>query len=188
MCVFCGSSPGAQSQYARVASQLGQELVRRGHGLVYGGGNVGLMGTIADAVLEAGGNAIGVMPASLVEKEVAHSGLTQMHVVASMHERKALMADLSAGFIALPGGLGTLEELFEILTWAQLGFHSKPCGLLDVAGFYEHLSKFLDHCVDEKFLKSMHRTTLIHQTSPSALLNLMDQYRPPVGDKWIDRS
>jgi len=151
ICVFLGSSGGVRPEYAEVAKHLGRELVRRNLGLVYGGANLGLMKTLADTVLAEGVEVIGVIPKMLVEKEIAHEGLTELRVVGSMHERNALMADLADGFIALPGGLGTLEEFFEVWTWGQLGQHVKPCGLLDVCGYFGHLIKFLDHAVDERF-------------------------------------
>jgi uncharacterized protein (TIGR00730 family) len=171
-----------------MAEQLGQLLAASEIGLVYGGASVGLMGTVADAVLRAGGQVIGVIPQSLVDKEVAHKGLQDLRITSSMHERKALMADLSDGFIALPGGIGTLEELFEIWTWAQLGHHSKPCALLNTEGFYDGLATFLDTVVDEGFLKKLHRTMLITERSPEDLLVAMKSYAaPPAGGKWIDR-
>jgi uncharacterized protein (TIGR00730 family) len=187
-CVFSGSSWGVRAEYARMAEQLGQLLAVSEIGLVYGGASVGLMGTVADAVLRAGGQVIGVIPQSLVDKEVAHKGLQDLRITSSMHERKALMADLSDGFIALPGGIGTLEELFEIWTWAQLGHHSKPCALLNTEGFYDGLATFLDTVVDEGFLKKLHRTMLITERSPEDLLVAMKSYAaPPAGGKWIDR-
>lgn len=171
-----------------MAEQLGQLLAASEIGVVYGGASVGLMGTVADAVLRAGGQVIGVIPQSLVDKEVAHKGLQDLRITSSMHERKALMADLSDGFIALPGGIGTLEELFEIWTWAQLGHHSKPCALLNTEGFYDGLATFLDTVVAEGFLKKLHRTMLITERSPEDLLVAMKSYAaPPMGGKWIDR-
>jgi uncharacterized protein (TIGR00730 family) len=188
VCVFCGSSPGANLQYAAVTKQLGKILARRGLTLVYGGGNVGLMGVLADAVLKDGGHVIGVIPQSLVDREVAHAGLPDLRIVASMHERKALMADLADGFIALPGGIGTLEEFCEILTWAQLGLHQKPCGLINVAGYFDHLMAFLDHSVGERFLRPEHRGMVLVEGDPEKLLDHLDAYRPPLLEKWIDRS
>ena len=188
ICVFTGSSPGARGDYAAAATALAEELVARGLDLVYGGANVGLMGTIADRVLELGGRVTGVIPASLVEWEVAHRGLTELRVVSSMHERKSLMADLSAGFIALPGGVGTLEETFEVLTWAQLGMHEKPCGLLNVAGYYDPLIDFLQHAVDERFLKNVHRELLMVEDSAASLLDAFASYQAPTVDKWVDRT
>lgn len=162
---------GARPEFADVARSFGQLLAARKIGLVYGGASVGVMGTIADATLAAGGEVIGVMPRSLVDREIAHTGLTELRVVTTMHERKATMADLSDAFVALPGGLGTLEELFEVWTWAQLGIHRKPFALLDVAGFYEPLVAFLDHAVDERFIKPSNRSALIVETDPRALLD-----------------
>ncbi len=190
ICVFLGSSGGVRFEYAEVAVQLGRELVRRNLGLVYGGANLGLMAVLADTVLAAGGKVIGVIPHILVEKEIAHQGLTELRVVDSMHERKALMADLADGFIALPGGLGTFEEFFEVLTWRQLGLHAKPCGLLDVRGYFSHLLQFLDHAVEERFLRQENRDLLLWATEPDKLLDLLDLfegYRPSHIPKWIDR-
>jgi len=161
--------------------------VRRGLGLVYGGGRVGLMGVVADAVLAAGGEAIGVLPRALATKELAHDGLSAMHVVGSMHERKALMADLSDAFVALPGGLGTLEELCEIVTWAQLGIHRKPCGLLDVEGYYQPLLEMLDHAVGEGFVRPEHRGLVLADSDPEKLLDQVLTFRPPQLEKWVDR-
>ncbi len=165
-----GSRHGSRPDYAEAASVLGRELVGRGYGLVYGGGNVGLMNVVADAVLGLKGNVTGVIPSSLVSKEVAHRGLTELRVVGSMHERKALMAELSDGFIALPGGIGTLEEFFEVLSWAQLGLHDKPCGLLNVSGYYDALIQFLDHAVSEDFIKPKHRALMLVEDDPAKLL------------------
>lgn len=192
ICVFCGSNPGRRPRYARVAAELGKLLAHRRIGLVYGGGKIGLMGVIADAVLEANGEVIGIIPEALAEKEVAHAGLTTLHVVGSMHERKALMADLASGFIALPGGFGTLDELFETLTWAQLGYHSKPCGLLNVDGYYTKMIEFLDHLVAEKFLLPIHRALLIVESAIDPLLErlLHYHYHSPAAlqQKWIDKA
>ena len=171
ICVFTGSRHGASSAYADAAEQLARDLVERGFGLVYGGGNVGLMNVIADAVLALGGHVTGVIPNELVSKEVAHRGLSELRVVKSMHERKALMAELSDGFIALPGGIGTMEEFFEVLSWAQLGIHNKPCGLLNASGYYDHLIQFLDHAVSEDFVKPKHRALLIVEHDPTILLD-----------------
>ena len=187
ICVFAGSSPGASRDYTRAASGLAKELVIRGVHLVYGGARVGLMGTVADEVLRRGGQVIGVIPESLVSKEVAHEGLTELRVVKSMHERKAQMAELASGFVALPGGLGTLEETFEVLTWAQLGFHGKPCGLLNTGGFYDPLLAFLTRCVDERFVKDAHLAMLMVEAEPGVLLDRFDRYDAPVSGKWIDR-
>ena len=187
VCVFTGSSPGARAEYAIAAEQLGRELVSRGHELVYGGGKVGLMGLLADSVLAGGGKVIGVIPEALVAKEVAHGGLSELRVVASMHERKALMSDLSDAFVALPGGLGTLEEFCEVLTWAQLGLHAKPCGMLNVCHYFDALLAFLDRAVEERFLKSEHRALVMTADSPSALLDRLASFQPQRVEKWIDR-
>lgn len=187
VCVFTGSSPGGRPSYRSTAQALGEVLVEAGITLVYGGGRVGLMGEIADTVLDGGGEVVGVIPQSLVDKEVAHSGLTDLRVVGSMHERKAVMAELADGFIAMPGGLGTLEELFEVVTWAQLGFHRKPCGLLNVEGYFDPLISFLDSAVAERFVKPEHRSMLLVSEDPAGLLEELGDYRPPPTDKWIDR-
>jgi uncharacterized protein (TIGR00730 family) len=188
LCVFCGSSPGARPAYGDAAEELGRLLVEREIGLVYGGGAVGLMGRLADAVLAEGGEAIGVLPEALVEKEIGHPGLEDLRVVGSMHERKALMADLADGFVALPGGLGTLEELFEVYTWAQLGLHRKPCALLDVEGYYEGVATFLSHAVEERFLREDHRGMLIVERDARTLLDRLSDFEPEaVVPKWIDR-
>ena len=186
ICVFCGSGTGTDPAYADAARRLGRALAERGTTLVYGGGHVGLMGVVADAALGAGGGVIGVMPKALVEREIGHTGLTKLHVVGSMHERKALMSELSEGFIALPGGNGTLEEFFEVLTWAQLGEHGKPCGLLNVAGYYDPLLAVFDRMVEKEFLREDHRKLVLVETDPSALLERFDGYRPPTNVKWID--
>ena len=175
ICIFTGSRYGKSPEYAAVAVQLGRELVARGCGLVYGGGNVGLMNAIADTVLDSGGEVIGVIPNSLVSREVAHRGLTELRVVQSMHERKAVMAELSDGFIAMPGGIGTMEEIFEVLSWAQLGLHDKPCGLLNAAGYYDPLIQFLDHAVSADFIKPQHRALMIVEERPAALLDRFEQ-------------
>lgn len=188
ICVFAGSSRGAREQYALAAQQLARELVAQGYEVVYGGGKVGMMGVLADAALGAGGKVIGVIPKALLAKEIAHGGLTELRVVGSMHERKAMMAELSVGFIALPGGLGTMEEFFEVLTWAQLGLHAKPCGLLNVSGYFDSLLAFLDSTVSERFVKSEHRALVITSTSPTELLERLAAYRSPQVEKWIDRS
>lgn len=187
VCVFCGSNFGVEPLYAEAAEALGQLLVRRGMTLVYGGGKVGLMGSIADAVLSAGGEVIGVIPRALLLKEVAHERLTNLRIVDSMHERKALMADLADGFIALPGGYGTLDEFCEILTWTQLGLHQKPCGILNLGGYYDHLLGLLDHAVREGFLKPVHREILLADTDAERLLDAMLQHEASVVDKWIQR-
>jgi hypothetical protein len=171
ICVFTGSRRGTLIDYRDQAIEFGQSLVERGFGLVYGGGNVGLMAVIADTVLERGGHVTGVIPDALVSKEVAHRGLTDLRIVQSMHERKALMAELSDGFVALPGGIGTLEEFFEVLSWAQLGLHDKPCALLNVSSYYDGLIQFIDHAVAQDFLKPKHRALLIVEESPIKLLD-----------------
>jgi uncharacterized protein (TIGR00730 family) len=187
VCVFCGSSTGARPAYADAARRVGETLARHGLGLVYGGGRVGLMGVLADAALAAGGRVVGVIPKSLATKELAHTGLTEQHVVRSMHDRKALMAGLSAGFLALPGGVGTFEEFFEIITWAVLGLHRKPIGLLNVAGYYDPLRALLDHAVTERFLRPEHRALVVLSDQPEALAaDLLAHVPPSPGPKWID--
>ena len=188
ICVFCGSSSGDLPQFAEVARSLGATLVRRGYGLVYGGARVGLMGAVAEAVLEQGGEAIGVIPGELAAKEIAHDGLTELIVVGSMHERKAVMAERADGFIAMPGGMGTLEEIFEVLTWAQLGIHAKPCGLLDVGGYFDPLLRFLDDAVSHRFLRSEHRAMLLVASEPHEMLDAFEGYRPIEVKKWLDAS
>jgi uncharacterized protein (TIGR00730 family) len=191
VCVYCGSSVGDDPAYATAAVALGRELAARGVGLVYGAGNVGLMGVVADAALAAGGKVVGVIPEALARWEVAHGGLTEIHVVQTMHERKALMADLSDAFIALPGGFGTLEELFEVLTWTQLGFHrdvpNKPCGILNVAGFYDPLLAFLDGMVERRFLRPEHRALALAAPDVHTLLAALEDFAPPAVPKWWDR-
>jgi uncharacterized protein (TIGR00730 family) len=177
VCVFCGSKVGEGTVYAETARQLGRQLVKRGLGLVFGGGHIGLMGVLADAVLHARGEAVGVIPKDLVDKELAHQGLTKLHVVAGMHERKALMADLSDGFLALPGGFGTADELFEMLTWAQLGLHAKPIGVVNVAGFFAPLLAWLDQTVASGFVRSRHRQLLLESQEPGELLDRMLAWR-----------
>jgi uncharacterized protein (TIGR00730 family) len=186
LCVFCGSSAGSNPSYAEAARTFGRTLVRRGLGLVYGGGSVGLMGELADAMLAAGGDVVGVIPRALQLREVGHDGLTTLHVVGSMHERKARMAELADGFVALPGGMGTLEEFAEILTWAQLGLHRKPCGLLDVEGYWRPLVAFLDHAVAEGFVRPEHRRIVLVAERPDALLDAFEAYQPPAVQRWID--
>jgi uncharacterized protein (TIGR00730 family) len=188
LCVFCGSSLGADPAFASAARQLGALLAERRIGLVYGGASVGLMAEIANSTMAAAGEVIGVIPHSLVDREVAHRGLRDLRVVDSMHQRKAVMADLSDGFIAMPGGLGTLEEFFEVLTWAQLGMHTKPCGLLNIAGFYDKLLAFLDHAVEQRFIKPVHRATVMVADRPDDLLAKLEAYRAPASGKWIDRA
>lgn len=185
ICVYCGSSSGKNPAYAQAATLLGRAMQQRGIGLVYGGAAVGIMGAVADAVLAAGGEAIGVIPKSLAVKELAHTQLTELHVVESMHERKAMMADLSDGFIALPGGWGTLEELFEMLTWAQLGFHQKPCGLLNIEGYYDGLFGFLDKAFEQGFVNELYRPMLMKASQPKVLLDKFDSYTAPVVRKWV---
>jgi hypothetical protein len=188
LCIFCGSSPGARPDYAAATEELAKLLAQRGIGIVYGGASVGLMGLLADSALAAGGEVIGVIPAALQRKEIGHAGLTHLEVVSSMHERKALMAELSNGFIALPGGSGTLEELFEVFTWSQLGLHRKACALLNVAGYYAGLETFLDHAVNERFLRPEHRAMLLCEDTPEAVLDALERFEPPVVDKWLDRA
>ena len=185
ICVFTGSNPGAQEAYGKAAQALGRELVSRGLDLVYGGARVGLMGLLADEVLAAGGEVHGVMPHLLYEREVGHEGLTELHLVDSMHERKAMMAELADGFIAMPGGAGTMEELFEVFTWAQLGMHQKPLALLNVAGYYDGLIAFLSHAVDEGFLKAAHMGMLLRDSDPGRILDDFADYVPPTIDKWV---
>ena len=187
ICVFCGSSAGCRPEYRAAAVEMGQELVKRNLGLVYGGGKVGLMGALADAVLASGGEAIGVIPENLMAREIGHSGLTTLHVVRSMHERKALMADLSDAFVAMPGAFGTLEEFFEVLTWSQLGLHTKPCGLLNIMNFYSPLLQMLDHAVEERFLKVENRNLVLARNSVGELLEALAQWRPTRFEKWLDR-
>jgi uncharacterized protein (TIGR00730 family) len=186
ICVFLGSSIGRSPIYADVASRFGALLAARGIGLVYGGGTVGLMGIIADAAAEAGGEVIGVIPEALRAREHDHRGLSDLHVVTTMHERKAKMAELSDAFVALPGGIGTFEELFEVWTWAQLGYHDKPCGLLNVNGFYDRMADFIDHVVAEGFLQPVHQGMLIVEQEPDAMLDKLLGYIAPSTKRWID--
>lgn len=185
VCVFCGSSSGESPVYLEAATRVGEILAREGLGLVYGGSRVGLMGRLADAMLEHGGEVIGVIPRALVNREVAHGGLSELRVVGSMHERKAVMAELADAFIALPGGLGTLEELFEVVTWSQLGLHRKPSGVLDVRGYYQPLIAFLDHAVREGFLAAPHRRMIMLEEDPEALVARLREYEAPVVPRWI---
>lgn len=187
ICVFCGSSAGVSDVYRKAAVELGQLLAKNDIGLVYGGGSVGLMGAVADAAVDGGGQVTGIIPKKLADAEIAHEKVDDLRVVASMHDRKALMADLSDAFIALPGGIGTFEELFEAWTWAQLGYHQKPCGILNVAGYYDALSTFLDHVVDQGFLKPHHRSMLIVSNDQHALLEQLREYHAPKTEKWIER-
>jgi uncharacterized protein (TIGR00730 family) len=184
-CIFCGSSPGARPQYTEATEDLGGLLVEHGITLVYGGASVGLMGRLADTVLSEGGEAIGVMPRALVEREIAHLGLTDLHVVDSMHERKALMAAMSDAFIAMPGGFGTYEEFFEAVTWTQLGVHKKPCGLLNVAGFFDPVIEFLDRAVREEFIRPQHRAAIVVDPDPAVLLDALEHLALPDVPKWI---
>jgi uncharacterized protein (TIGR00730 family) len=187
VCVYCGANPGRDPAYAEAARAMGTTLAQRGIGLVTGGGRVGLMGVVAEAALAAGGEVIGIIPEALMRKELAHAGLTRLEVTASMHERKARMAELADAFVALPGGLGTFEELFEIWTWAQLGWHAKPCGVLNVGGYYDKLVGFVDHAADEGFLRPQHRAMLIVESEPDRLLDRFERYDAPVVPKWIGR-
>jgi uncharacterized protein (TIGR00730 family) len=187
LCVFCGSSPGLDPAHRRAARELGGMLVPRGWDLVYGGARVGVMGAVADAVLAAGGDATGVIPRALVRKEVAHDQLTSLEIVGSMHERKQRMAELADAFVALPGGMGTLEELFETLTWAQLGMHSKPCGLLNVDGYFDPLLDFLDCAVEQRFVSPAHRRMILVARTPRELLDRVESYEAPQVEKWLDR-
>ncbi|MGI4741442.1 MAG: TIGR00730 family Rossman fold protein [Janthinobacterium lividum] len=183
--VYCGSSSGNQEIYTQQAREMGRELARRDLTLVYGGGCVGLMGTIADAVLAEGGRVIGVIPGFLADKELAHQGCTELHVVDTMHQRKLLMADLAEGFVAMPGGFGTLEELFEVLTWGQLGLHNKPMGLLNTQGFYDSLLALLDHMSAEAFLRGETREQVLQKANAAVLLDAMQNYRPMRLEKWL---
>lgn len=185
ICVYCGSNSGKLPQYREAARILGHELAVRGIGLVYGGAGIGVMGAIADAVLEKGGEVFGVIPSALATREVAHGGLTELFVVNSMHERKAKMAEMSDGFVALPGGWGTIEEIFEMLTWGQLGLHKKPCGLLNTSSYYDHLFIFLEHAISQHFVKAEFRPMIIMDQSAAALLDRFQDYRAPQVKKWI---
>jgi uncharacterized protein (TIGR00730 family) len=184
ICIFCGASTGANPIYREAAIAMGQTLAANGIRLIYGGGAVGLMGVVADAAMAAGGEVIGIIPRSLKESEIGHTGLTRLEVVDGMHARKARMAELSDAFIALPGGLGTLEELFEVWTWGQLGYHSKPLGLLDTNQFYSKLSHFLDHLVEEGFVKVKYRAMLQRSDSPRDLLQLLNAWQPSIHSRW----
>jgi len=188
ICVFSGSSPGADVAYRAAATDLGSRLADRGIELVFGGASVGLMGVVADAALEGGGRVIGVIPQSLVDREVAHPALTELRVVDSMHERKAVMAELSDAFVALPGGVGTLEELFEVYTWNQLGLHAKPLGLFNVRGYFDGLARFLDHAVAERFVTRAHRAMLLVSEDLDGLLDGLARWEAPLQPKWIDRA
>lgn len=188
VCVFCGSNPGNDPAYLAAAGRVGRSIAAHGYKLVYGGAEVGLMGAVADAALGAGGHVTGVMPKALVEKEIEHKGLSELHEVSSMHERKALMADLSDGFIAMPGGVGTLEEIFEIWTWAQLGHHRKPLAFMNIAGFYDPLGAFLDHQSDEGFVRKGHRDMAIFSDDVEEILNAFENYDAPQLQKWVERA
>ena len=185
--MFCGSNVGGRAAYRQAAEQLGRTLVERKVGLVYGGGNIGLMGVLADTVLAGGGAVFGVIPRALVAREVAHKDLTKLHIVDSMHERKQLMADLSDAFVALPGGYGTFEEFCEAVTWSQLGIHKKPCGLLNVEGYFDHLIGLFDHAVRERFLHPDNRALVLEANTPAALLDALATWTPPSKEKWIDQ-
>jgi uncharacterized protein (TIGR00730 family) len=187
VCVYAGSNVGADPEYAEGARALAIVLAERCIGLVYGGGNVGLMRVLADTAMAAGGEVIGVMPRALIEREIGHRGITELRVVDTMHERKALMADLADAFVAVPGGIGTLEELIEVYTWSQLGLHQKACGVLNVRGYYDALASFLDHAVAEGFLRPQHRAVLTVAAEPAALLDALAAYRPPAVGKWLER-
>jgi uncharacterized protein (TIGR00730 family) len=188
LCVYCGSRPGSQPDYMKAAENLARALVRRKIEVVYGGASVGTMGVLANTVLAERGHVIGIIPQAIVDREVVHRGLSDLRVVTSMHERKALMAELSDGFIALPGGLGTLDEVFEILTWGQLGLHQKPCGLLNIRDYYRGLIDFLDHAVAERFITDVHRAMLLVEEEPERLLEHFERYQVPAVAKWVDRT
>ena len=187
LCVFCGANPGARPEYAAAGEALGRLLAERGIDLVYGGGSIGMMGSVARAALAAGGRVIGVIPERLERKELAQKGLTELHVVGSMHERKAMTADRADAFVALPGGYGTLEEFFEVLTWAQLGFHPKPVALMNTLGFFNPMYALLDHMVSEGFVRPQHRSMVLSADVPESLIESILAYQPPVIEKWIGR-
>ncbi|WP_374570884.1 TIGR00730 family Rossman fold protein [Phenylobacterium sp.] len=188
VCVFCGANFGRREAYASAARSFGRLVAERGLTLVYGGAKVGLMGELADAALESGGEVVGVLPRALMEREIGHPGITRLEVVNDMHTRKARLAELSDAFIALPGGIGTMEEVFEVWTWGQLGFHKKPVGFLNVAGYYDSLAAFLAHAVSEAFLQQAHRDMLIVRTDGEDMLSALDDYVPPTVEKWIGRA
>ncbi|MBI1939111.1 MAG: TIGR00730 family Rossman fold protein [Ignavibacteriales bacterium] len=188
ICVYCGSSSGSMPEYVQAARSLGKIIVENNLSLVYGGASVGLMGEVADSVLQEGGEAIGIITNSLIEKEVAHKNLTNLHVVDTLSERKTMMAELSDGFVALPGGYGTLDELFEILTLAQLGFHNKPCGVLNVNSYFDKLFEFIDTAVSEQFIKDIHRSIILIDENPDVLIKKFFGYKAPVVDKWINKN
>ncbi len=186
ICVNCGSNPGAKPEYMKTAKELGKYLAENEIDLIYGGADVGLMGAVANTVMENGGKAVGVIPESFAHK-VAHNNLTELHIVATMHERKSMMFDLSDGVIALPGGMGTIEEIFEVMTWAQLGFHKKPCGLINICGYYDSILNFLDNAVDQQFVRQEHRDMLLVDENPESLIEKFKTYEAPVIEKWIKR-
>jgi uncharacterized protein (TIGR00730 family) len=188
ICVFCGTNTGSRPEYGAAARQLGQLLAEEGIELVYGGASVGIMGELADSVQEHGGHVTGIIPQQLVEKEAAHTGIRNLIVVASMHQRKSQMADMSDGFITLPGGIGTLEGFFELVTWRQLGIHVRPCAILNVAGYFDGLTGFLDHAVREGFLTEIHRDMILVETDPRKLLDRMRAYEPPEEEKLMGRT
>ncbi|MGE3276552.1 MAG: TIGR00730 family Rossman fold protein [Vicinamibacterales bacterium] len=185
LCVFCGSSTGSNPAFADAARTVGASMAARGLRLVYGGGNIGLMGIVADAVLEAGGQVTGVIPRPMVEREIAHTGLTDLHIVETMHERKAMMAELSDGFVAMPGGFGTLEEIAEAITWTQLGVHEKPCGLLNVDGFYDGLLTFLAHAGESGFIRPAGLAIVISNPDPAQLLDQLEAWTPAERRQWL---
>lgn len=185
LCIFCGSNKGNNGSYKQAAEDLAKLLVKEDIALVYGGASIGLMGILADEVLKRNGKVYGVMPKSICRKEIGHAGLTELFIVNSMHERKQKMYDLSDGFIAMPGGIGTVEEFFEILTWSQLGLHKKPCAILNTAGYFDHLLKFLDHMITEKFLKEKNRNLYFTETNPELLIQKMKNYLPSPEEKWL---
>lgn len=187
ICVFCGSNSGIDPIYLATAEKVGKFLAHNNIELVFGGGRVGLMGKIADTVMENGGKVIGIIPQALSEREVAHQGLTELHIVGSMHERKAMMADLADGFIALPGGVGTFEEFCEIVTWAQLGIHNKPCALMNVGGFYDSFIAMFDHSMNQGFIRPQHRALVLVESEIDKLYKAMLEYRPPIVEKWLDK-
>jgi uncharacterized protein (TIGR00730 family) len=189
ICVFAGSSVGARPEYRAAAEELGRALARRHVKVVFGGGHVGLMGVLADAVLGGNGHVTGVIPEAMVAREIAHRGLSDLRIVSSMHERKAMMADLADAFVALPGGWGTLEEFFEVLTWAQLGLHQKPCVLLNIAGYFDGLLSFLEHSIDQQFVRRENGALVLVAASVNGLLDELDRYHPPApAEKWLDRA
>lgn len=188
VCVFCGASTGLSPKFAQITKDLGREIAQRGLELVYGAGRVGLMGVLADAALDAGGKVMGVIPESLVAKELAHRGLTELHVVKTMHERKAMMAERAEGFVALPGGYGTLDEFCEIITWSQLGFHKKPCAILNIDGYFDELIKFFDTAAKSKFISEQHRDMIIISKDPAEVLEKMATYHHTAQEKWIGKA